>query len=563
MTTYSEEFGRGGLNPEVDAGELREEIGLDADEIDFRKSFVGFDRADERRLRRYRERFESQVEDVVDAFYDNVTDYEETAAVVDRSPKDVEELRRTQAAYLVSLADGEYDVDYFENRARIGKLHELLDMSLKYYLGQYAIYYEVLGEIVAERTRERLSAVAGREHDGATADGGASTAVANEAAEQVVEEGFAEFCSMLKLLNLDAQVAVDTYIHSYVSRLERERDRFAALFENLPTPAAGVRFEDGEAVIARVNAAFEGTFATDEDELEGETLDRLLAPVDRSAPTEPETAAVDGPESTWAEAPLTLETSTGRREFFELVAPVEDERLAIDAYTFYVDVTDERQLQQQLRVLSRTLRHDIRTHMTLVRGHAESLEEVTDDPAVARRSAEIETAADRLLEISDRTRKVAELDRDAEPDPISVADLVEAVVCDVREREVACDVSTDVPEDLWVYGNDALEVAIDQLVENAIEHSDRARPTVEIAAVESFEAGYVDLKVADDGPGIPTEEYELVTGERRLSQLDHSSGLGLWTVEWIVTNLGGTLEFEANVPRGTVVTVTLPRALAG
>ena len=39
--------------------------------------------------------------------------------------------------------------------------------------------------------------------------------------------------------------------------------------------------------------------------------------------------------------------------------------------------------------------------------------------------------------------------------------------------------------------------------------------------------------------------------------LDAANGLGLWLVNWIVTDSGGTVQYEANDPRGNVVVVTL------
>ncbi|WP_459987600.1 ATP-binding protein, partial [Natrinema sp. JCM 9743] len=68
------------------------------------------------------------------------------------------------------------------------------------------------------------------------------------------------------------------------------------------------------------------------------------------------------------------------------------------------------------------------------------------------------------------------------------------------------------------------------------------------------------LTVADDGPGIPPEERELLEGDREITQLRHASGLGLWLVNWVVTQAGGRLTFHDNEPRGTVVTLAIPRA---
>ncbi|MHC3438542.1 hypothetical protein ACYJ1Y_10670 [Natrialbaceae archaeon A-gly3] len=39
--------------------------------------------------------------------------------------------------------------------------------------------------------------------------------------------------------------------------------------------------------------------------------------------------------------------------------------------------------------------------------------------------------------------------------------------------------------------------------------------------------GEVIVQVSDNGPGIPDDECELLTGERDCTQLEHTSGLGL------------------------------------
>jgi sensor histidine kinase regulating citrate/malate metabolism len=68
-----------------------------------------------------------------------------------------------------------------------------------------------------------------------------------------------------------------------------------------------------------------------------------------------------------------------------------------------------------------------------------------------------------------------------------------------------------------------------------------------------------ELRVADEGPGFgEIDRAALARGEE--TQLEHSSGLGLWLVRWTVTSSGGTLSIEEREPRGTVVTVGLPAA---
>ena len=43
------------------------------------------------------------------------------------------------------------------------------------------------------------------------------------------------------------------------------------------------------------------------------------------------------------------------------------------------------------------------------------------------------------------------------------------------------------------------------------------------------------------------------------TDLEHGGGLGLWTAHWGVTRMGGELAVEENTPRGSTVTVSVPR----
>ena len=230
MSEYSGMFGRGGLNDRIDIDTLLDDIGLDQREISWRKDFIDFDEDDVERLSRYRDRFEEHGGEVADMFYENLTQYEQTTDVISRSPKAVDQLKQTQEAYLVTLAEGEYGPDYFRNRARVGKIHDMLEMPMKQYIGQYGVYYELLVPLVANRVKEQVSEALVAAGDDSAADGGVTiegngaTQTGQGEMEQTVHDaidtGFEEFHSILKIINLDMQVVADTYIHSYTQEIE-------------------------------------------------------------------------------------------------------------------------------------------------------------------------------------------------------------------------------------------------------------------------------------------------------------------------------------------------------
>ncbi len=246
------DFGDGGLNSELDLAALVSEIGLDDADIQWRKEFIGFDERDAQRLSTYEETFENNADQIAEDFYEHLTAYDETTEVIGRSPKSVEQLKRTQSAYFVTLARGEYGRDYFQNRARIGKLHDLLDMPMKQYLGQYVVYFEMLLPLVGSRLGDALT-----ERLAATADSPASDRGLPDDFEAIIddeiESAMDDLLSMLRITNLDMQIVVDTYMHSYNENL---RDEIAQQEEIRHNVEAAV--EEADATAEEVAARTEG-----------------------------------------------------------------------------------------------------------------------------------------------------------------------------------------------------------------------------------------------------------------------------------------------------------------
>ena len=125
----------------VDGERLTEQLGIDAGEINWRRNFTQFDDDDERRLSELSHVFEAVADDLVDDFYDHIQSYSQSVAILDSSSKSVEALKRSQTEYLKDLGRGEYDQSYFDRRARIGKIHDMLDLGPQTYLGAYSVYY--------------------------------------------------------------------------------------------------------------------------------------------------------------------------------------------------------------------------------------------------------------------------------------------------------------------------------------------------------------------------------------------------------------------------------------
>lgn len=553
-------LGRGDLNDQVDADRLLDQLGLDDEEIQWRKEFVGFEQEDVERITDFDDIFREQADELADRFYNHLTDYEQTREIIDRSPKSIDQLKQTQKAYLTTLASGEYDQTYFTNRARIGKLHDLLDMPMKQYIGQYNVYYRLFFELTADRIRDRLA-------ESIEAEPFVDTAVDTErlveALSEDVEESIAELQSLFKLLTLDMQVAVDTYIQSHVNDIEAQRDRFAALFRNVPTPVVVVRITDDGPRVKKVNTAFEELFGYTVEDLADRDLEKYLSPPGEEPRSIEHDRAVDDiqndSESGFSEVEITLETQFGRREFLRVSAPVDQGGDALE-YAFYIDVTDQKQRQERLQVLSRVLRHDIRNKLNVITGCAS----VCRDYITAEDCNElldfIDQSADDLLSKSQQIRHVEEMVAgQAERQSMDLVATTRDAFDTLEEQYPKCEFELSAESPINVRGMKPLRIAVTEIIENAAKHNDSASPRVEVSIVEGLDEKYASLRVADNGPGIPPEEYKVLTGERDRSPTYHSTGLGLWTVNWIVTRIGGSIHFTANSPRGSIVTLRLPR----
>lgn len=229
----------------------------------------------------------------------------------------------------------------------------------------------------------------------------------------------------------------------------------------------------------------------------------------------------------------------------------DDQRVLLSAR----DITERKERERQVRVLDRVLRHNVNNDMNVVRGYAELVAERATG-AVADAGKRIVTASDRLLDVVDKERQITQvLLREPQRVRVPIGSHLDTVVEEIRETFSEATVEANVDPDLVVRAIPELRLAVDELLDNAIRHADLPAPTV---AVEAHRVdGDVVVRVADSGPGIPSEELTILSGERDIEPLYHGSGLGLWLVYWIVSRSEGRLEFAANDPRGSVVTVTL------
>jgi len=185
-------------------------------------------------------------------------------------------------------------------------------------------------------------------------------------------------------------------------------------------------------------------------------------------------------------------------------------------------------------------------------------------------------SAEFLSRISDQTKRMTAIVRtlldlsriesgalELSPEELHVADVV---------REAAALFTERITEKrLALAGIDGIDarvradpVALVRILTNLLDNATRVAPEDTVIAVSTIEEdGMFSLSVQDQGPGIPSQDFDRVF-ERFFksdsSRSESGTGLGLAIVKHLIQAQGGTVTVASEAGHGATFTVTLPTA---
>jgi PAS domain S-box/PAS domain S-box/PAS domain S-box len=343
----------------------------------------------------------------------------------------------------------------------------------------------------------------------------------------------------------------------------KQREQRLQLFRKaVDNSANAVLITDREGSIEYVNPAFKAQTGYTADELEG-----LTPHVIKSGQQSPEfyeelwDTILDGEK--W-EADLMNQRQSG--ELYQVHQQITSITNDDDEITHFVavesDVTERRLREQQLDVLNRVLRHNLRNGMNVIDGNLTLIEEAIDDDSVGAFVDSVQSRIDELERVSERAATVRSLFEQEKPEgAVYPAEEFCADVADIfADRYPDATLTTDAG-DIAVKADRRLRVGVIELIDSIMPHNDTPTPAITITATPADgtrAADWVEITVSDNGSGIPAYEWEAIRAGQE-TPLEHGTGLGLWLVHWTVSLLGGEVEIEDN-DSGTQVVLTLPRA---
>jgi signal transduction histidine kinase len=225
----------------------------------------------------------------------------------------------------------------------------------------------------------------------------------------------------------------------------------------------------------------------------------------------------------------------------------------------------EQQAEERAELLARQERflhdvsHELRTPVTIARGHLEVLRRAREEHV-----QEVEVALDELERIERILQRLLLLAKADRPDFIVLGEVdPEACLEDVLMRwsEVAPRAWQlgDVPAGRLQVDPEALRIALDSLIENAVKYTEE-RDAIRIQAHE--DGGNLVIEVEDEGPGVPDSELgrifeRFARADSARSRADGGVGLGLAIVDAILKAHGGSCAVRTG-PDGSVFSLSFP-----
>jgi signal transduction histidine kinase len=203
--------------------------------------------------------------------------------------------------------------------------------------------------------------------------------------------------------------------------------------------------------------------------------------------------------------------------------------------------------------------HELKTPLTVLRGHLELLDTGSADDVAETRELLLDEV-DRMARLVGDLILLAKSDRPdfVTTEPVDLAGLTDDLLAKARglgDRDWVLDragtgtVTMDVQR---------ITQAVLQLADNAVKHT---QPGDVVAIGSSYDGPDARVWVRDTGPGVPAAHAELIFqrfGRGEVPDDDEGFGLGLSIVRAIAVAHGGSVSLEEAEPHGALFVLTLP-----
>ncbi len=237
------------------------------------------------------------------------------------------------------------------------------------------------------------------------------------------------------------------------------------------------------------------------------------------------------------------------------------------AVVFVDDITERRRIEQVRTDFLANISHELKTPIGALSVLAETLEGLDDPETVTRVVGRMMSEAQRASRTIDDVMELSRIEIGGERiiEPVDVRSIVDGAVDRVTElvAQTGIHIGVLMPDDAdWQVDGDRRQLvsAFGNLVENAVKYSE---PGGSVQIRVHTDGSFVELMVADQGPGIPQRDLDRVFErfyrvDRARSRATGGTGLGLSIVRHVATHHHGDVMVSSEEGQGSTFTLRLP-----
>ena len=233
------------------------------------------------------------------------------------------------------------------------------------------------------------------------------------------------------------------------------------------------------------------------------------------------------------------------------------------------DITDAKLLERSKSKLVAVASHQLRTPLTAMRGNVQMLIDESYGPLNKEQHellGDIDISTNRLISMVNDMLDITKIERgdlNMKLEQVKVKGIIDSIKSDFDDyaKRRGVSVISEVPEELSVFGDSSrIRQVFQNLIDNAIKYS---TDPGELKITSNVKGNFAQFIFKDKGVGIPEMEQSRIFGRfyRASNTANYSSsgsGLGLYIVKSIISQLGGDVWFESKEGVGTTFYVTLP-----
>lgn len=353
------------------------------------------------------------------------------------------------------------------------------------------------------------------------------------------------------------------------SQIRRNETLFKQLFQNLPM-AVVLLDENGK--VSEVNRGFEEMFGYAKEEVRNKNLNDFIVPENLTS------EGIDLNRLITSNRVVTME-SVRRHRSGNLVhvilcgMPVIFENEAIGIYGVYVDISDRKKVEEELKVRNAELdnfvykvSHDLRAPLSSVLGlvNLSRLEGNTDNPLeyIALIGEKVRALDNFIGDVLSHSKN---LKMDVDIGPVDLQKIIEQTFTDLsyldgaqKTRRTVRIEGVDFYSDRW-----RVSEIFRNLISNAIKYRKPEADDSEIVVKINVDHLCADISFADNGIGIKQSSLSRIFEMfYRATDQGEGSGIGLYIVKNAVEKLGGQIRVASALGEGTRFHLLLPNRIS-